>query len=135
MLVGAIGVTNQASVQIASHNLDKVYGVEPNVTGEVLDTVYSSLLTGLQIAKDQSIESMATVVKLDPVLAYSQDTVNIAAVFGNLYQLQNNVDGLSSLQAAAESQRKTAKAELDYLIEARGELVEERSQKQQIAAP
>ncbi len=133
LLVAGVRSLNLAQGQIASHNLDKVMGAKPNVTGEVLDMAYASLVTGLQIAEDQSAKSVAAIVKLNHVLGYAQDTVRISAVFGNLYQLQQNVEGLSSLAAAAESQRKTAKLELDYLVRVRGELVGERDKAQHVA--
>lgn len=142
MLVAGIRAANLASGQVASHNLDEVMGTKPDVTGERLDAAYASLLTSLQVVKDQSAENLAKAVKLDHVLGYTQhalgygeDAVKISAVFGNLYQLYQNVDGLSSLQAAAESQRKTAKFELDYLVKTREKLAEERSQKQTFATP
>ena len=133
LLVAGVKGLNLAQGRIASHNLDKVMGAKPNVTGEVLDAAYASLVTGLQIVADQSAKSVATIVKLNHVLAYAQDTVKISAVFGNLYQLQQNVDGLSSLAAAAESHRKTAKLELDYLVKVRRELVEERDEARHVA--
>lgn len=133
LLVAGVKTVNLAQGEIASHNLDKVMGVRPDATGEVLDVAYASLVTGLQIVEDQSAKSVATIVKLNHVLGYAQDTVKISAVFGNLYQLQQNVDGLSSLAAAAENQRKTAKSELDYLVKVHGELVKERDDAQHVA--
>lgn len=135
LLVAGVGTVNLAQAQIASHNLDKVMGVKPDVTGEMLDTAYASLITGLQIAEDQSAKRVASIVKLNPVLGYAQDTIKISEVFGNLYQLHQNVEGLSSLAAAVESQRKTAKWELDYLVKVHGKLVKERDEAQQIAGP
>lgn len=135
LLVAGVRTVNAAQGQIAGHNLDKVMGVKPDVTGDVLNGAYAGLVTSLEIAKDQSAKSVATIVKLNHVLGYAQDTIKIGAVFGNLYQLQQNVDGLSSLAAAAESQRRTAKVELDYLVKMRGELVQERDEAQRAAGP
>jgi uncharacterized protein YfcZ (UPF0381/DUF406 family) len=135
LLVGGVRSLNLAQGQVASHNLDKVMGAKPDVTGEVLDAAYASLVTGLQIAEDESAKSVATIVRLNHVLGYAQDTVKISAVFANLYQLQQNVEGLSSLAKAAESQRRTAKSELDYLVKVRRGLVEERDNAQHVASP
>jgi hypothetical protein len=135
LLVAGVRSVNAAQGQIASHNIGKVMGAKPDVTGEVLDATYASVVTGLQIAADHSAKSVATIIKYNRVLAYAQDTVKIAAVFGNLSQLEQNVDALSSLTTAAESQRKTAKSELDYLLKVRGELVEKRHEAEQAASP
>lgn len=135
LLVAGVKSVNLVQGRIASHNLDQVLGAKPNVTGEVLDATYASLVTGLQIVADQSAKSVATISKLNRILGYAQDTVKIGAVFGNLHQLRQNVEGLSSLAAAAESQRKTAKLELDYLVKVRRELIEERGEALHVAGP
>ncbi len=136
LLVAGVRTVNLAQGQIASQNLDRVIGAKPNVTGEALDVAYASLVTGLQIAKEQSAKSIATIASdhVLAVLGYAQDTIKISEVFGNLYQLQQNVEGLSSLAAAAESQRKTAKLELDYLVKVHGKLLGERDEAQHVAS-
>jgi hypothetical protein len=135
LVVADVRIVNSAQGLIAGHNLDKVMGVKPDVTGDMLNAAYAGLVTSLQIAKDQSSTGLENIVKLNRILGYAQDTVKISAVFGNLYQLQQNVDGFSSLAAAAESQRRAAKVELDYLIKVRGELVKERDEAQRAAGP
>lgn len=134
LLVAGVRSVNLAQGQIAAHNLDKVIGAKPDVTGEVLEAAYASLVTGLEIAKDQSAKSVETIVKLNHVLGYAPDTIKIGAVFANLHQLEQNVDGLSSLTSAAESQRKTGKSELDYLLKVHRELVAERHDVEQVAS-
>ena len=132
-IVANVRIANSTQGLIVGHNLDEVLGAKPNVTGDMLNAAYAGLVTSVQIAKDQSSTSLANIVKLNRVLGYAQDTVKIGAVFGNLYQLHQNVDGLSSLAAAAESQRRTAKMELDYLVKVRADLVRQRDEAKRAA--
>lgn len=134
-IVADVRIANSAQGLIVSHNLDKVLGAKPDVTGDMLNAAYAGLVTSVQIAKDQSSASLANIVKLNSVLGYAQDTIKISAVFGNLYQLHQNVDGLSSLAAAAENQRRTAKMELDYLVQVRADLVRQRDEANRAAGP
>ncbi len=132
-LTDRIKAVNFTSQELAANNIDKVAGIKSDTTSKVLDEAYGALVTGLSIAKDQSVKSLQEIVKLNGVLGYSQDTVKIGQVFGNLNQLSRNVDGLSSLAQAAESQRVIAKAEMDYLVQKRKILVEQRDEAASIA--
>jgi hypothetical protein len=133
LLADGIKGINVASGQIASHNIDKIMGTRPDVTGELLDSAYGALVTGLQITAGQSAEKLKLLIASSHVLGYGLDAVKIGAVFANLSQLQQNVDGLSSLTQAAESQRKIAKSEIDYLVQKRRVLVEQRNKSQRVA--
>lgn len=133
LLADGIRGVNFASGEIANHNLDKVVGNRPSLSGELLDGAYGALVVSLNIAKDQSIEKLQTIVKYNRVLGYASDTVKIGAVFGNIYQLEQNIDGLATLARAAESQRKIAKSEIDYLVQTRKTLAAQRDELESVA--
>ena len=133
LLADGIKGVNFASGQIASRNIDKLIGTRSNVTGELLDGAYGALVTGLQITAEQSAKKVQLLITSSHVLGYAQDAIKISAVFGNLYQLQQNIDGLSSLTKAAERQRKIANSEINYLVQKRQILVEQRNESQSVA--
>ncbi len=108
---------------------------KPDATGAMLDADYATLQTALQILKDRGAEGATKILKYDYVFALAPDAIKISGVFGNIYQLGQNVDGLSSLAAAADSQRKTAARELNYLVEIRQEVAATRNDAESAAGP
>jgi site-specific recombinase len=133
LLADGIRSVNFASGQVANQNIDKAFGVKSDVSAERLDRAYGAVVTSLQIVEDQSANKLKAMADLCHVLGYSQDAVKIRIVFANLNQLEQNVDGLSSLTRAAESQRKIAKSEIDYLVQKRRILVEQRNDSMSVA--
>jgi len=127
LIAEGIGVVNRASGLAASRNIDQAFGVKSDVSAQRLDMAYATFLTTLEIVEDQSAKKIGAMTALCGVLGYSQDAIKIRVVFANINQLQQNVDGLSSLSRAAESQRRIAKSEIDYLVQKRKILVEQRT--------
>lgn len=133
LLANGIKEVNFASGEIASHNIDHVMGVKSEPSAELIDTAYGALVTNLQIVQHETEKKLLDVIVLNHVLGYSRDAIKIGLVFANLNQLGKNVDGLASLSRAADSQRKIAKSQLDYLIKQRKALVEERAESESVA--
>lgn len=100
---------------------------EPASTREVqLGQYYMALGTAFERLQVEGLRSAAAVARTAAVLRLAPDIVDSVELFGRIYAIGQNLDGLDSLRKAAEMDRAIATTETRLLIQQRGVLETER---------
>jgi hypothetical protein len=87
-----------------------------------LDQAYASVLTGLQIAQNHGVRSVATLAKSGTLLAAVPQAIDVIEFGGRILVIGQNIEGVDRLYAAAEQQRTAASMEYRLLVDQRRQL-------------
>src|SRR5262249_48943269 len=84
--------------------------------GPVLDETYETMITALTIAKDHGVKAAVALGEATSIMGLAPDVVDTTELLYRASVIQDNLDGLDKLRAAAEEQRQNASVELRALI-------------------